>query len=137
MDVQSDSLRVETPRRLEILTGKGHRRWSTELKAKIVAESYADDALPVAEIARRYGARGSQVHGWRKDAREGRLVLPAEVASLRFAPIVVAEPKAARPRRASPPNTSAIEIDAAGVSIRILGAVDVKLVGAIVRALRE
>ena len=137
MDVQSDSLRLETPRRLEILTdGGGRRRWSAELKAKIVAESYADDALPIVEIARRYGARGSQVHGWRKQAREGQLALPANTEALNFAPIVVAAPKPPRPRRALPADASAIEIDAAGISVRIRGAVDVKLVEAIVRTLR-
>ena len=137
MDVQSDSSRHETPRRLEILTGGGgRRRWSAELKAKIVAESYADDALPIVEIARRYGARGSQVHGWRKQAREGQLALPADTGGLNFAPIVVAAPQPPAPRRATPADASAIEIDGAGVSVRIRGAVEVKVLEAIVRALR-
>jgi transposase len=106
------------------------------LKAKIVAESYADDALPVAEIARRYGARGSQVHGWRKDAREGRLVLPANTGKLNFAPIVVAEPKAPPSGKPPAPDASTIEIESSGVSVRIRGAVEVKMVEAIVRTLR-
>ena len=89
MDVQSDRSRLETPRRLEILTGGGRRRWSAAQKAKIVADRYADDALPIVEIARRYRARGSQVHGWRKHAREGQLVLPANTEMLNCAPVGV------------------------------------------------
>jgi len=136
LDDQSDRSRLETPRRLEILTdGGGRRRWSPELKAKIVAESYADDALPVAEIARRYGARGSQVHGWRKKAREGQLALPAGavIATTHFAPVVIAEAKT--PRRTASEG-GAIEIEASRITVRIHGAAHVALVEAIVRVLR-
>ena len=136
MDVQSDGLRLETPRRLEILTGgSGRRHWPAALKAKIVAESFG---AVVAEVARLYGARASQVHGWRKDAREGRLVLPAETspAAVSFTPVVIAEMSSRAPRRAPSTEISAIEIEAPGVAVRIRGAADVALVEAIVRALR-
>ncbi len=64
-------------RRIEVFTGASRRRrWGAEEKARIVAESFAPGAV-VAEVARRHDARAQQVHGWRRDAREGRLVLPA------------------------------------------------------------
>jgi transposase len=62
MDDPRDGSSFETPHRIEILTGSGgHRRWSAALKAKIVAESFTPGAV-VAELARRYGTRSSQLH---------------------------------------------------------------------------
>lgn len=121
---------------MEILTNvSGRRMWPATLKAKIVAESM-EAGVRISDVARRHGARASQVHGWRKDAREGKLALAAESASLTFAPIVLAEPKIRAPRPASSTEANAIEIEAAGVAVRIRGAVDINLVEAIVRALR-
>jgi hypothetical protein len=78
------------------------------------------------------------VFGWRKDAREGKLALPADVAMREphFTPVVIAgaEPRASR--RGPLSDGGAIEIEAAGVAVRICGAADVALVEAIVRALR-
>jgi transposase len=53
------------------------------------AESFAPGAI-VAEVARRHGARAQQMHGWRRDAREGKPAL-AEVAPA-FVPLVAALP---------------------------------------------
>lgn len=138
MDDQSDGFRRGPPQRLEILTGgAGRRRWSTALKAQIVAESLAPNAV-VADVARRHGARSSQVFGWRKDAREGRLALPADVATSgsHFTPVIIADAATPAPRRHSPPEAGAIEIEASGVTVRIRGAAEVAMVEAIVRALR-
>lgn len=136
MDDQSDGLRHEA-RRLEILTGGGRRRWSEALKAQIVAESLAPNVV-VTEVARRYGARPGQVFGWRRDAREGKLVLAAEMASHtnQFAPIVVADKPHRTVRREEMAAAGAIEVEGAGVLVRIGGVVDVKMVEAVVRALR-
>ena len=137
MDDQNDGLRHEAPRRLEILTGgSGRRRWSEALKAQIVAESMAPDAI-VADVARRYGARSGQVFGWRRDAREGKLALSAQatVRTTSFTPVVIAD-KSASVRRQLSSEAGAIEIEAAGVAVRIRGQADVALVAAIVRALR-
>lgn len=132
-------------RRVEVITGVGRRRrWSDEEKAQIVAESFAPGAV-VAEVARRHDARAQQVHGWRRDAREGRLVLPAEqrqneLAS--FVPVVIAPPEqdpaayAARPPRASKPAPPMIEIEAKGVVVRVRDGADVLLVEAMLRVLR-
>jgi transposase len=121
---------------MEIFTNvSGRRMWPASLKAKIVAESLADGAK-VSEVARRHGARPSQVHEWRKHVREGRLALPADCGALNFAPVVIAEPNRPPARRAPSTEMSAIEIEACGVVVRIRGAADAAMVAAIVRALR-
>lgn len=53
MDVLSDASSL-TPRRMEIITGvERRRRWTAEVKAAIVAETFAPGAT-VAEVARRH-----------------------------------------------------------------------------------
>lgn len=47
------------------------------IKRLVVALAFEDGAV-VAEIARRREVRAQQIHGWRREAREGRLALPAE-----------------------------------------------------------
>lgn len=129
--------KISAPRRMEILTGGGERqRWPDAMKAKIVVESYAPGVV-VTELARRYGALASQVHAWRKAAREGRLLLPSEPKP-GFAQIVVAPaPPAPRPATSTDAKSAAIEITADGVHVRIRGDADPALVSAIVRALKS
>jgi|SRR5688572_11695330 transposase len=143
MDDRSDDPKLV--RRIEVITGGDgrRRRWSDEEKARIVAESFAPGAI-VAEVARRYDARAQQVHGWRRDAREGRLVLPAEQRPreiVNFAPVVIAPEQraprpAARPARAARPVPPMIEIEAKGVVVRVRDGADVLLVEAMLRVLR-
>lgn len=107
-------------RRLEVLEGpSGRRSWPDDVKAAIVAESFAPGAS-VSGVAARHRVAPQQVTTWRRQAREGRLVLPAEDGVL-FAPVVVTEPP--------PPSTSAdttpcatrwIEIVAGSVTVRVL-----------------
>jgi transposase len=117
---------------MEILTGvERRRRWPDELKAKIVAESLGA-GVSVSEIARRYDIRTSQVQLWRKQAREGQLVLPTEEARTAFAPVVLAPPTAKPVAR---PPSAAVEIEAGAVRVRIRAGVEADVVEAIVRAL--
>ncbi|MGH6949419.1 MAG: IS66-like element accessory protein TnpA [Vitreimonas sp.] len=137
MDDRRDAARIETPRRIEILTGGGARqRWPEAMKAKLVAESL-QPGVGVAELARRHGARASQIHLWRKDAREGRLVLPA--APTTFAEAVIAPPPLLPPpsRRVQPKTGAAsIEIEAPKIAIRVRDGADANVVAAIIRALK-
>ena len=49
---------------------RGYRRWPDDVKARIVAESFQPGAR-VADVAH-------QLSDWRRQAREGRFVLPAD-----------------------------------------------------------
>src|SRR5213078_901718 len=84
--------------RIEIRNGIGRRRrWSDEERGRIVAESYAPGAV-VSEVARRHEISPQHLFGWRKAARDGRLVLPADAAAT-FVPVMMAvgKPAAAKP----------------------------------------
>src|SRR6201984_1846806 len=73
--------------RVDIQVGAGRRRrWSDEVKGRIVAESYAPGAV-VSEVARRHDITPQHLFVWRKAARAGRLTLPAEEAPM-FVPVV-------------------------------------------------
>ena len=78
---------ISTLRSVEVLpVCGGRRRWPSELKARIVAETLEAGAT-VRGVARRYGIHETQLSCWRRLAREVGLVLPA--ADVEFAPLVV------------------------------------------------
>lgn len=143
-------------RRIEVMTDAGRRRsWSEAEKASIVLESFEDGAV-VTEVARRRGIRAQQIHGWRREAREGRLALPAEDARamrLAFAPVVVDAALAptravtsrtralkAPPISTSPspsPTVAPIEIEGFGVVMRISVGADADLAASLLRVMKE
>ena len=76
--------------RIDVVAGPtGRRRWPEPVKAKIVLETYRGE-LSVADIARKHAIAPSQLHAWRRAAREGLLPLP-EDAALEFLPVSVAD----------------------------------------------
>ena len=67
-----------------------HRRWPDEVKALAVAETLRSGAT-VNGVAARFGLQPNQLSGWRRLAKDGALVLPAEdddVHEAVFAPLV-------------------------------------------------
>jgi transposase len=72
--------------RVDIQIGPGRRRrWSDEIKGRIVAESFAPGAV-ASEVARRHDISPQHLFAWRKAARAGVLSLPAEAPL--FVPVV-------------------------------------------------
>ena len=118
--------------RVDIRVGVGQRRrWSDRDKGRIVAESYDPGAI-VSEVARRNDMSPQHLFGWRKAAREGRLVLPAEEALL-FVPVVVASQKTGVASKSAAPS---ITIEIAGVVVRAERGVDAGWLAEVLRAVK-
>jgi transposase len=123
-------------RRIEVITGgDGRRRWTLDEKARIVAETL-DPGAVVSVIARRYGLTPQQLFAWRREARKrtapGTDLLPG------FVPAVVdlAElPTATRSRRRTA--AAAIELEIAGVTMRVGHGAHASTVTAVIRALKK
>lgn len=127
-DSQKDKSLVLEPCRLEVIQGPtGRRRWSLREKARIVAESIHGD-VSVSEVARRNGVRPNLLFLWRRQAREGKLVLAAEVMDAGFVPALV-EP--------APVDPAMLEIEVDGVVVRLGAQAAAARIAEIAAALRE
>lgn len=130
-------------RRIEVLTGPARRRrWSEEEKGRIVAETLQAGAT-VTEVARRWEVCAQQVWGWRRQAREGHLILPDATAAPRFVPIVTEPPlvgadapREAALERSRPAVAPSIEVRLAGAVVRVPIGADSALVTEVLRAVR-
>jgi transposase len=135
-DNRSDDPRRRVPRRMEVFTGApGRRRWPDELKALIVLESLAPDAV-VTQVAQRHGCRPQQIHDWRRLARAGALALPAPVGgepAPAFVPIVVD----AEASRQVLPAAFDLEVEIAGATVRVRGHADVGVLTGVFTALHR
>lgn len=123
-------------RRLEVITGElGRRYWSSEDKVRILAEASAPGAV-VSEVARRHGLRPQQVFAWRRQARRGELVPPAEAMPL-FAPVVTtSDPEPAASMALASAAADEVIVELGKVRLRVGLTVPVKRVAAIAAALR-
>ena len=93
-----NSIRNYCSDRLDVVAGPtGRRNWPDEIKGQIVAESFSSD-VSVSAVARRHGMVPSQLFGWRRLAKDGKLVLPADETAA-FAPLIVPNATPSRPRR--------------------------------------
>ena len=118
--------------RMEIRTGVGHRRrFSSKDKGRIVAESFSP-GVTVSEVARRHGMTPQHLFKWRREAKAGRLLLPAD-DDASFATVVV---DSERGSGLSAIPTAKIEIEVSGVLIRVSSGVDLRLLSDVVRAAR-
>ena len=138
MSISEHKHMPEPVRRIEVFTGAGRRRsWSAAEKAAIVAESYGAGET-VCAVARRHGLTPQQLFAWRRLARRSALLLPPM-----FVPAVVetsgpeAPPPARAPRRARRRSKAdGIELEIAGVEVRVGADAKPRTIEAVIRALK-
>ncbi len=130
-------------RRMEVLEGPtGRRSWPDDEKSRIVAESF-QQGVRVCDVARRNGVAPQHLSTWRRQARDGKLVLniPDEAS---FATLVLDDerpPKAGNStgrvanKVPAQPAAAKIEIEASGVTVRLPGDTLPKQIAEIVAAL--
>jgi transposase len=129
LDPKADDLR-----RFEVITGVGRRRrWPVEVKARIVAESFAVGA-PVSEVARRHGLRPQQLFGWRREARLGRLAVAGDRAPA-FVPIMTSD--AGGSTRAACGAAGSVEIELRGLVVRVHGRVEAAALAEVLAAVKS
>jgi transposase len=124
-----------------VLSGpERRRRWTTAQKLQIVEESLAPGAS-VVEVARRHDVHRNLLTVWRRQARTGVLACgreptPRQDDEVRFAAVSLAPDL--QPLTAASVTRGAIEIElAAGVRVRITGAVDAATLKAVMAALTD
>jgi transposase len=124
-------------RRVEVITGRRRRRdWSTEDKARILAES-AEPGANVSEVARRHGVNRGLLTVWRRQAGltrpRGGVANDAPDGAAMFVPVKIAadaeglsgQQQDTRPR---------IAVELRGGRILIDGGIDPRLAAAVVSA---
>jgi transposase len=136
-----------TVSRVEVITSvQRRRRWSRGEKERIVAAALRPGAV-ASEVARQAGIHTSQLFRWRRQLCGP--AAPAAEPSPAFAPVVMAQPEPTQPMTqqlegqaaagcGSAPSAApgVIEVAfAAGVRVRISGAIDPALVSAALGAL--
>ena len=129
---------VTEVRRLEVITGTGRRRqFSADFKARVVEETVAPGAV-VSDIARRRGLTPQQVFTWRRQAR-----VNTDGNTPQFVPAVVETALPPRPRKRRRERLhqversgGSIEVEIAGVMVRIGRGADAKTIAAVLRALK-
>jgi transposase len=111
--------------RFEVITGpERRRRWSTDQKRAIVAESFAPGAV-VSEVARRADISPGQIYRWRQELR----------AAAGFAQVLIAPAENPEPKSAPPCAAPAIEVELGEARVRIPGSVPAALAAAVLKAL--
>src|SRR3954463_6167775 len=84
------STKADGFRRFEVITGVGRRRrWTSEEKARIVAESL-DPATTSSAVARRHGLHASQLFTWRQQLQRSAAAART-LGGSGFVPVLVAE----------------------------------------------
>ena len=113
----------------------GHRRWPTEVKALVVADTLEPGAT-VNAVANRYGVQPNQLSAWRRLAKQGKLVLPAIAPDAPvFAPLVVCDPAPAPPSCDRRPAEEQIRIVIGEVRLELAADTPAVRLAEIVRAL--
>lgn len=115
----------------------GKRRWPLDLKARIVAETLIKGAT-VNGVAQQYDLMPSSLSGWRRMAREGKLVLP-NLDGMDFVPVLIEEPNppAPVPGLSATPNDiqATLDVIKGDVVVRLDAATNVDRIAQIAAAL--
>ncbi len=138
MSISEHKHMPEPVRRIEVFTGAGRRRsWSREAKAAIIAESYGAGET-VCAVARRHGLTPQQLFAWRRLARRSGSVLPAMFVPAVLERIEPEPPAAAIPPRRARRRSKAdgIELEIAGVEVRVGADAKPRAIEAVIRALK-
>jgi transposase len=137
MSISEHTHMLEPVWRMEVFTGAGRRRsWSAAEKALIIAESY-DAGATVCGVARRHGLTPQQLFAWRRLARRtdsANLFVPAVIEAAPLPEPTLATRASHRPRRRKTPG---IELEIAGVEVRIGSAASPRAIAAVIRALKQ
>lgn len=121
--------------RIEVITGDAGRRVHADgFKGRLVALSLVPDAC-IADIARAHGIHPQLLYTWRRQAKAGKLALPASEMP-DFAPLVLEEDPPP-PMPEVPSCSAGIEVEVGGVTVRLPGDADAARIAAIAVALRE
>ena len=122
-------------RRFKVITGTGRRRhWSAKVKARIVAE----DAFLAGRAGFGRGGpaardkAGTQLFGWRREARGGQLPGSRGVA---FVPIVTGGSGGAAP--AAGEAAACLEIELRGVVVRLHGRIETGTLAEVLAAVKS
>ncbi len=108
----------DTFQRIEVITGIGRRRrWSSEEKARIVAESFAPGTKVLA-FCRRYGLNPNQLYAWRRKFRIDEVPVSGRSAP-GFTPLILGD---YAPSVAAKPGL--IEVAVGRMVVRLDGPVD-------------
>lgn len=129
---------AEPVRRIEVFTGAGRRRsWSAAEKAAIVTESY-DTSETICGVARRHGLTPQQLFTWRRLARRSGMERPAMFVPAVIEPADPEPPSPGKaPRRARRrPRADGIELEIAGVEVRVGADAKPRAIEAVIRALK-
>lgn len=135
------------PHRFEVITGDAPRRVHGDLlKGRLVALTLAPGSC-IADIARAHGLHLQLLYRWRREAKEGRLVLPASDTP-DFTPVVVDDVAASeehdRPEGSPDSPVPAVEtgrpmqviVEIGDVTVRLPEDVGIDRLAGIVAALR-
>jgi len=114
--------------------GGQRRRWSEEVKGRIVAESFAPGAV-VSEVARRHEMTPQHLCLWRRAARAGLLPFSSD-AGLEFVPVVT-EMRSEGTLAVAPAGGSAeVLIEIGGATVRAAPGVELGWLRDVLRAVR-
>ena len=136
-----------TYQRVEVITGRQRRRrWTAEEKARIVAESFEEDAN-ISDVARRHGVSRGLLTVWRRQLSSSGQEPKQSFAAVKIATVATVSNDATR--YSAEPDAVAtalpavrsrgrgrIEIDVAGARIRVESGVDHATLAMVLAAVR-